>query len=87
MLKKGGRVLVRRLGAETWVPATVELASQNQRSLALSADEGLGSIRGFTLNRETGRMVLLLFKPPFAQSYYHDVATKVLWEVQDAQDH
>ena len=85
-MKTGDQVRVRRLGAQTWVPATVDLASQNQRSLALSADEGLVSIRGFTLNRETGRMVLLLVKPPFAQFYYQDVVTKVLWEVQDAQD-
>ena len=86
MIKSGQKVRLRRVGTEVWLPATVDLASTNQRSLAVSADEGLGSPRGFLLDRQTGRMVLCLFKETSAELYYRDIYTLTEWEVQNAQD-
>jgi len=86
VIKTGQKVKVRRVGNERWVPATVEVASANQKSLAVSAVEGLGSPGGFSFNRETGRMMLLLAWRGPGQPYYQDIVTNSEWEVEDAQD-
>ena len=86
MIKTGQRVRVRRVGDEQWVSAKVDLASNNQLSLALSAEAGLSTREGFLLNPETRQMVLLLLKEHAVQSYYQDIVMMSDWEVSEIHD-
>ena len=85
MIKTGDQVRVRRVGTEVWVLATVDLASANQKSLAVSAEEGLGTPQGVLFNRKTARMALLLLKDSEDPGYYSEIHTLSQWEVEDLE--
>ena len=78
-MNKGNTVQVRLKGAVSWTPCLVDLASSNQRSFALSADEGLATPAGFALNKYTGRMQVLLLRD---EEGYHDIFGTI-WEVKE----
>lgn len=69
---------VRRKGYNDWINVTVDLASGNGQSLAVSAESGLAGAKGYSVNRETGRMQLLLLKDG---DKYRDLVTGDIWEV------
>ena len=79
-MNNGDEVRVRQYGqnAGGWRKVKVDLVSRNQESLAVSAEEGLGSAEGFGLNAETGRQQLILMKA--SGQTYLDIFSGILWE-------
>lgn len=75
---------VRRVGTDRWVDVSIDLISENRRSLAISADEGLGTPDGFGIDTRTKRMRLFLLKESDGDVYYIDALgpSRTQWEVQ-----
>lgn len=77
-MKKGDAIEIRPAGGK-WLRGLVEVVSKNQKSLAVSVEEGLPCSDGFLFQRTTCRQVVMLLDEGDG---YQDIRSRVLYETR-----